>query len=288
VDAGNFRVIRGRDREEPDRARVDSIKRAIQAGREVVRVRIYQDKKTGEKFSPNGAHRQQAHDEFGLRVPAIIVTVADARERAERESCFANEDNGSSRSSADMRFQAEKAYAILEKKLNRPPKPKELAGFIHASDKFANSFLRAKFATAAGDNGDDYDEPESKIPASLRTILEGLRKIEPPSNWECGHISNPVLVGIKAEIRRIANHKRPRPGVGPEELETFMKERGLGPPAMAKLVEVACPTIRRWLAGTVKISESNARTLRRVMSYTPDQIDALLDDDSGDKAHYDE
>jgi hypothetical protein len=192
VDAGNFRVMRGRDREEPDRARVNSIKRAIRAGREVARVRIYQDRRTGEKFSPNGAHRRKAYDELGRRVPAIIVTVADARERAERESCFANEANGSSRSPADLRFQAEKAYGILEKELNRPPKPKELAGVIHASDKYANSFLRAKFATAAGDNGGEDDEQESKILASLRVILERLRKIEPPAGWEPGHISAPM------------------------------------------------------------------------------------------------
>ncbi len=90
VDAKNFRVMQGRDKGEPNRKKVESIKRAVIAGRNVTYVRVYRDKTTRELFSPNGAHRQQAFDELGLPVPVILFEVENARERAEWESCLSS------------------------------------------------------------------------------------------------------------------------------------------------------------------------------------------------------
>jgi hypothetical protein len=91
IDAKNFRVMQGREKEKPKRKKVDSLKRAIQAKRPIDRVIVYEDAATSDKYAPNGGHRQQAFDELGLPVPATLFTVPSARERAEEESCYANE-----------------------------------------------------------------------------------------------------------------------------------------------------------------------------------------------------
>lgn len=276
IDAKNFRVMQGRDKKDPSRKRVNAIKRAIQAGRKVERVIVYQDIETDEQFSPNGGHRQQAYDELGLPVPVIIFKIRKARERAELESCFANENNGKDRSDADKKFQATKAVGILEEKLGRPPRPKELADVTHTSLKFATSFLRTYFAPV---EKHDDDEPENPIPASLQNILEKLQEITIPNDWSPGFRSNPILNEIDKTLSRIKKYKRPEPEITSKAIATFMKASALSKNQMAKLADVTHTTISRWVAGTVAISESNLRTLRQVLSYSKEQIAALLDDE---------
>ncbi len=91
-------------------------------------------------------------------------------------------------------------------------------------------------------------------------------------------------------MRRIAKHKSASPEITPEEIKKFVKEHNLTNAQLGALVEVSHMTVGRWLAGSVKVSTSNERTLRQIMSYTTEQIRTLLDDDctTGNKANCDE
>ncbi len=60
-----------------------------------------------------------------------------------------------------MQYQANKALELLTKKLNRPPKPRELAEVIQADVRYASRFLRNQFAKDGV--GHDDDEPESDV-----------------------------------------------------------------------------------------------------------------------------
>lgn len=279
IDAKNFRVMRGRDNEAPKRKRVDSIKRAIRAGRKIQRVIVYQDAVTGEKFSPNGAHRQQAYDELELPIPVLRYIVSNAKERAEMESCYANESNGSDRSDADKRYQAAKATELLEKRLGRLPKPNELAKATHTSQKFARAFLQSWFTY---DDITDDEEQETDVPPELRKVLAVLEKIKLPDDWAPGDMSLPVLKEIDKALHRIKKHKRPEPEITPAAITTFMSEHNLNNKQMAGLAHVTHTTIARWLKGAVAMSESNKRVLRQILSYSSAQINALLDDEATD------
>jgi DNA-binding transcriptional regulator YiaG len=191
----------------------------------------------------------------------------------------ANEDNGADRSPADTRFQAKKAFDLLRKKLGWIPKPVELSRATHTSLKFAGAFLRELFSQALSDP-EGVDESGTGIPLELQKILDGLKKIKPAINWEPGDKSKPMLSAIAKELRRISRHKRPEAELKPEDLKRFMDAKRINNAQMAKLAEVSHTTVARWLAGKVKMSDSNARILRDAMSYSDEHLAVILDDDA--------
>ncbi len=296
IDPENIRFMQGRKNKKPIRERVESIKSAFNAGRCVARVVVYKDATTGELFAPNGSHRRQACIELGRRLPVWIVVVENAKERAERESWHANEDNGAARTPADKKFQAKEAYASLKEDLGRPPKPSELAAATHTTDSFARAFLDdldkkdAKHTgegegsggdgDVAGDNPADSDDEatDTSVPSALEKVLETLKKLKRPDNWKAGARCSSFAKEIMKEIRRLTTNETPAVPVTKEEIKGFMVKHGLNNKQMAKLAEVEPHTVGKWMAGTGAISKSNSRTLRARMQYSEEKIREYLAD----------
>lgn len=282
VDPGTFKVIQGRKNSAPNAQKVKEIQEAIKQNRVLPSPDVYEDIDTGERFSPDGGHRQAAHAGLGRPIRIRLFKIKHAKERAEAESCKANSGNGLSASPADRRYQLKKACELFHADRRRYPKPSELAVLTAESHQKCTDFLRDFLAPKVEELSGRMDEVEQKLVVEkvdkARGILVGIKL---DGDWLAGDLVKDALEKVGAEMRRIGVYKPREPEVTPKELEDFRQTHNLTIERLAKLLGVKHPTVSRWLRDKTKMTEHNKRVARQLLRLTQQQIADMLEGDGG-------
>lgn len=276
IDPGTFSVIQVRKNKKLDMKHVALIVAAILANRRPPRILIYEDIDTGERFSPDGAHRRDAFGQLGMNVPVIIIRVKGAKQRAILDAEHANSGNGRSRTNEDLRLQAKQAYDRIKREMGREPTVAELLEATRASRPFCSDFLRKEYAAAHAVECEETLNLEDQIPVveKLRKALDLLKAVKPKNGWSAGEEVKDVLDEIRSEAIKIAKIKRREETITPEQLEEFRDKHSLTLEKMAEVFETSHPTISRWLKG--KIPDNKVPKIRAVMKFTAEQIATIL------------
>lgn len=282
VDPATFKVMLGRKNKRPAKARVDAIIEAIKRGERIPPIIVYQDARTGERFSPDGGHRQAAYQALGLPVPIILIIFDDARERAEEESCRANTGNGLSRSRGDQKFQLEKARDIFVEKHGKEPRPSDLVKLTNISHPACAAFLRESLAPKQGESPkNESDTEQQKVVGKLKKAHDALREFNPKEDWVAGEEVMDTLKAIGEEVTRIRKYKFQGAKVTPDDIQNFMKANSLTLEQIGQLVNVQHSTVSRWMSGRTKMTSRNQLVLRQALALAPEQIADVLEKADG-------
>ncbi len=282
VDPGTFKVMRGRKIIRPSKAKVTALVEAIKRGDTIPPIIVYQDRKTAERFAPDGGHRQAAYQELGRPVPIMRIDVDNAQERAEEESCRANNGNGRERSRGDQKFQLEKACDLLSKKHGKPPKPSDLAKLTAVDHTTCSLFLREFLAPKAEELPVVEDDNEQRqFTGKLEKVRDALRAVKPKEGWVAGNGMLDMLAEVEDEVRRIKKYKVRRVAVTPEEIEKFMNDNTLTMEQIGRLVGVKHTAVSRWLKRKTKMTPHNQRAVHQMLALTSEQVQSILEQNNG-------
>ena len=277
VDPATFKVMLGRKNKRPSRAKVKALMEAIQRGERIPPITVYQNRKTGERFSPDGGHRQAAYQELGMLVPIILIIVDGASQRAEEESCSANKGNGLHRSRGDQRFQLEKARGIFYGKYKKQPKPSDLVKMTNVSHPACAAFLREALAPKQVSPKIENDAEQQKVLGKLKKAHDALLEITPKDDWIASEEVMDTLKEIGEEVTRIRKYKFQGVKVTPDDLQGFMETNSLTLEQIGQLVGVKHTTVSRWLSGKTKMTPRNQLVLRQALALAPEQIADVLE-----------
>lgn len=278
VDPGTFKVMQGRKSEHPARDRVKALMEAISRGVILPLVIVYEDISSGERFSPDGAHRRAAYKHLKQPIPIRLIRVYNAQARAEEESCGAN--TGNSRSRSDQKFQLAKAHEIYKKKFGKDPKPSDLAKMTGVNHTTCTAFLREALAPKQKDAPEvEEDESQQAVVAALQEAYKILQAIDIEDDWVAGSSVQGALTEIAEEVKRIKQHKQRYAVVTSEEVKRFMGKHKLTMEQMGKMIGVRHATVSRWLSGKTKITPHHQRTISQVMSLKPDKVAIIMEPD---------
>jgi hypothetical protein len=277
LDPDNFKVCQGRSNPNPNRGKVKALVDAIKNGDRIPPVRVYEDDASGERFSPDGAHRRAAYKELKRSVPVIIVKTGDARERAKTESCRANHDNGRDRSKADELHQAKKAFELLKTKANGViPNPNRLSAVTHISHPRCVKIIR-DILTAEKVAPPVAPPRESEFDDKLNKALAVLQGVNPKEDWVAGEDTLCILTRIRREVARLATKKTKELEIATDVIDNFIDLNKLSRDEFGRLVNVKGKTVTRWLNGVTGIPETRQCAIRTVLSLDQAKINTILE-----------
>lgn len=274
---GTFKVIQARANHRLDPENVESMRAAIRRNMVLMRVDVYEDVDTHERFSGDGAHRSEAFKEEGKLVPVRIAKVKNAFDVANRKSLSAN--LGKSRSPADTRHNVIRAITMFGCKT-----VKEIVELTQVSRQYAAKMLKLHFEGKLIESGGGVDsementppEPNTQLEKNLSKMLATVKTYTPSS--EDGDYITYVLGEIRDEIKRIEKSLRKPVEFDSKMLGEFKTRHSLSLEQLGGLLDTSHSTISRWFNGKAKPSQKQMKNIEDLMALTGEQVQTLLEE----------